>query len=224
MIGNRQFSRCGFALLLLMMQSNLFAAHLIVAPSKLELTGSDPLHGIVVSLTHDDGKVSDVTRRASYEMDRADIASADERGMITGLADGQATLTVKLAELSATVSISVATFADKPAPSFKHDVLPILTRSGCNMGGCHGKLAGQNGFRLSLRGYAPEWDHDWITQEVTVAESILGFLRKVCCWQNRLAQYHTMAECGFVLIPGCGKQFVTGSRRELPHHWQMNQM
>ena len=50
-------------------------------------------------------------------------------------------------------------------PSFNNDVVPVLTRFGCNGGGCHGKLAGQNGFRLSLRGYAPELDHATITRE-----------------------------------------------------------
>ncbi len=50
-------------------------------------------------------------------------------------------------------------------PSFVNDVMPILTRFGCNQGACHGKGAGQNGFRLSLRGYAPEWDYPWITRE-----------------------------------------------------------
>src|SRR5437588_13085390 len=53
----------------------------------------------------------------------------------------------------------------KNVPSFVNDVLPVLTRLGCNQGACHGKGAGQNGFRLSLRGYAPEWDHAWITRE-----------------------------------------------------------
>lgn len=52
------------------------------------------------------------------------------------------------------------------APSFRHEVVPLLTRYGCNQGACHGKLSGQNGFRLSLRGYAPEWDHGWITREM----------------------------------------------------------
>src|SRR6266545_1754536 len=52
-----------------------------------------------------------------------------------------------------------------PPPSFVNDVIPILTRLGCNQGACHGKGAGQNGLRLSLRGYAPEWDHAWITRE-----------------------------------------------------------
>lgn len=50
-------------------------------------------------------------------------------------------------------------------PSFSRDVQPLLTKLGCNQGACHGKLAGQNGFRLSLRGFAPEWDHFWITRE-----------------------------------------------------------
>lgn len=50
-------------------------------------------------------------------------------------------------------------------PSFVNDVEPVLTKLGCNQGVCHGKGAGQNGFRLSLRGYAPELDHGWLTRE-----------------------------------------------------------
>ncbi len=58
--------------------------------------------------------------------------------------------------------------ADAPpaeVPSFVNDVVPVLTRLGCNSGNCHGKLAGQNGFKLSLRGYAPEQDHIAITRD-----------------------------------------------------------
>src|SRR5580700_9416492 len=51
------------------------------------------------------------------------------------------------------------------SPSFTTEVIPLLTKAGCNQGACHGKGAGQNGFRLSLRGYAPEWDHLWMTRE-----------------------------------------------------------
>jgi hypothetical protein len=50
-------------------------------------------------------------------------------------------------------------------PSFTNDVVPIFTRLGCNQGACHGKNAGQNGFRLSLRGYAPEQDYQSLTHE-----------------------------------------------------------
>lgn len=51
------------------------------------------------------------------------------------------------------------------APSFVEDVVPLFTRLGCNQGSCHGKGEGRNGFRLSLRGYAPEWDIDRLTRE-----------------------------------------------------------
>lgn len=61
--------------------------------------------------------------------------------------------------------LSAPGLAPAQTPSFVNDVVPILTRLGCNQGACHGKSAGQNGFRLSLRGYAPEWDHAWITKE-----------------------------------------------------------
>jgi hypothetical protein len=54
--------------------------------------------------------------------------------------------------------------ADGP-PSFVNDVVPVFTRYGCNQGACHGKGAGQNGFRLSLRGYAPELDYQSLTRE-----------------------------------------------------------
>src|SRR5262249_12042866 len=39
------------------------------------------------------------------------------------------------------------------------DVMPILSKVGCNAGTCHGAQAGKNGFQLSLRGYDPEFDH-----------------------------------------------------------------
>ncbi|MBA4029614.1 MAG: hypothetical protein C0478_01665 [Planctomyces sp.] len=142
------------------------AASLRIFPDKLELTGQDSIHGVIVLLEKDDGRVTDVTTRVDYAMDDPSRATVDSRGLVTALVDGQATLNVQLEDLRATIPVTVGSMATRPAPSFKQEILPILTRSGCNMGSCHGKLAGQNGFRLSLRGYAPEWDYDWLTQEV----------------------------------------------------------
>jgi hypothetical protein len=50
--------------------------------------------------------------------------------------------------------------------SFKHDVLPVLTKAGCNTGACHGSARGRDGFHLSLFGYDPEGDYDRITREM----------------------------------------------------------
>ena len=50
-------------------------------------------------------------------------------------------------------------------PSFRNDVIPVLTKSSCNSGPCHGASAGKNGFKLSLRGHDPEADHRVLTRE-----------------------------------------------------------
>jgi hypothetical protein len=49
--------------------------------------------------------------------------------------------------------------------SFRNDVLPVISKAGCNSGGCHGALAGKGGFKLSLFGYNPEADYLAITRE-----------------------------------------------------------
>jgi hypothetical protein len=50
-------------------------------------------------------------------------------------------------------------------PSFELDVVPILSKAGCNGGGCHGAIAGKEGFRLSLFGYDPAADFLAITRD-----------------------------------------------------------
>jgi hypothetical protein len=48
---------------------------------------------------------------------------------------------------------------------FERDVVPILTRFGCNSGACHGKARGQNGFQLSLLGFDRDFDYAALTSE-----------------------------------------------------------
>src|SRR5437667_10526030 len=42
--------------------------------------------------------------------------------------------------------------------SFRNDVMVVLSKAGCNAGGCHGNASGKAGFKLSLRGQDPELD------------------------------------------------------------------
>lgn len=44
------------------------------------------------------------------------------------------------------------------APKFSVDVMPVLSKLGCNLGTCHGNLNGKGGLKLSLRGQDPEFD------------------------------------------------------------------
>src|ERR1700689_5856501 len=44
--------------------------------------------------------------------------------------------------------------------TFLRDVAPILNKTGCTSGPCHGAAKGKNGFKLSLRGYDPQFDYE----------------------------------------------------------------
>ena len=48
---------------------------------------------------------------------------------------------------------------------FGNDIVPLLSRYGCNSGGCHGKASGQNGFKLSLFGFDQTFDYEAIVLE-----------------------------------------------------------
>src|SRR5215468_4460415 len=63
------------------------------------------------------------------------------------------------------VSPSPGLAAEPSWPTFEADVLPILTRYGCNAGACHGKARGQNGFQLSLLAYDHDFDYAALTSE-----------------------------------------------------------
>src|SRR5439155_17887379 len=80
------------------------------------------------------------------------------------VADGQTTLTVEVAGTKTTIPVSVKqATADVPV-SFVKEVQPILTRLGCNQGACHGSQHGKGGFKLSLLGFDPQFDHAQIVQ------------------------------------------------------------
>ncbi len=58
-----------------------------------------------------------------------------------------------------------STAADQPV-SFVNDVMPVLTKAGCNVGVCHAKAGnGQNGFQLSLLGFEPQEDLEHLVKE-----------------------------------------------------------
>ena len=61
-------------------------------------------------------------------------------------------------------ALTASAVANGQPLSFRHDVLPVLSKAGCNAGGCHGALAGKGGFRLSLNAYDPATDHYNITR------------------------------------------------------------
>jgi hypothetical protein len=53
---------------------------------------------------------------------------------------------------------AIAAQACAESVSFRNEVMPVLSRAGCNQGACHGNLNGKGGFKLSLRGEDATFD------------------------------------------------------------------
>jgi hypothetical protein len=49
--------------------------------------------------------------------------------------------------------------------SFRREVMPIISKAGCNAGACHGNANGKGGFKLSLRGESADLDWQAFTHE-----------------------------------------------------------
>jgi WD40 repeat protein len=136
-----------------------------VQPAELRLVNKFDVAQLVVTGTLDTGERVDVTRMVEARL-TADVAEVSATGLVTALADGQATLTVALAGKTQQVPLTVTGVNQPYAVNFVHDVAPVLSRLGCNQGTCHGSAQGKNGFKLSLRGYDPLFDIRAFTDEL----------------------------------------------------------
>jgi hypothetical protein len=141
------------------------ASDLEILPASIVLDGPRSSQRVLVESRQGDERISDETPRCRFAIDDPRVATVSPDGTVRPIADGKATLKVSVGDRTASAAIVVKNFGRDVAPSFKNDVLPILTRSGCNMGSCHGAAAGKNGLRLTLRGYAPEVDFDVLTRQ-----------------------------------------------------------
>ena len=147
-------------------------ARLWVQPTRLDLRGTGDVHGILVSAPADSRSgltnlFRDVTQEALFSSTDERILTVTSNGLVQAVGDGTAQVLVRFGGQTHRIAVVVQEAAHRTPPSFRQEMEPLLTRLGCNMGACHGKLAGQNGFKLSLRGYAPEFDYSWIANDVS---------------------------------------------------------
>ncbi len=64
------------------------------------------------------------------------------------------------------ITASMAGAEDRSAPTFRQDVMAVLSHSGCNMGTCHGNAKGKGSLKLSLRGDDPAADYAALTRDL----------------------------------------------------------
>jgi hypothetical protein len=64
--------------------------------------------------------------------------------VVTGGADGTTTLHVRYGDAMSRAAVAVQAYDKYPPVDFRHDVIPVFSKLGCNSGGCHGKQPGQS--------------------------------------------------------------------------------
>src|SRR6185436_16502648 len=122
-------------------------------------------HSLLVRARAQDGYDADLTGSATFSSSDEKVARVDLLGWVQPVANGQATITVQAAGKTAKVNVTVQLPAEPVAYSFRQDVMPVLSKGGCNAGACHGYSLGKNGFKLSLRGADAEKDFLALTDE-----------------------------------------------------------
>ena len=130
------------------------------------LRGPNDRSQLTVTGRYASGQLHDLTKQVKYSVQPAGVVAVSASGFVTPLGDGQAVVTARAAGgKAATATCRVESFS-RPRPiNFANEIVPIFTKLGCNAGGCHGKSGGQNGFRLSLLGFYPEEDYEWLVKE-----------------------------------------------------------
>jgi len=136
------------------------AAEWAVTPTEVEFKDAFEGRQLLVS----DG-AADVTRQAKYTSSDLNVVQVDDRGYLRPVSDGTATVSLRGGKGELKVTVRVSGCKDGRAVDFKTEIEPMLSKLGCNSGGCHGKSGGQNGFQLSLFGFDSTFDYEAITRE-----------------------------------------------------------
>ncbi len=154
-----------FAPLILIAAASLQAAPtLAILPAKVSLNGPAASQKLIAEQT-DGAFQKDLTRSVQWSSSNPAVASVDPTGEVRPVSDGTAVITARSAGLEASIPVSVARAKAPVVWNFKNDVIPVMTKVGCNQGACHGALAGKNGFKLTLRGYDPDTDYYTLTRQ-----------------------------------------------------------
>jgi len=136
-----------------------------VFPASLELTASRDSRSLLVTGVAEDGVRFDLTKQAVLTPG-SEAVRIDADGFVVPQSAGETELKVAARGLEAKVPVRVANVSPQPV-GFVREVIPVLSKVGCNMGTCHGSQQGRAGFKLSLRGYDPLFDYRALVDDIS---------------------------------------------------------
>ena len=146
-----------------------------VHPASIDLRHQRQVQSLQLLGASADGYSLDLRGKAQITVADPKIANLDDKGLVRPVANGDTQLTITIAGQTLMVPIKVQLPAAEPPFSFRHEVMPVLSKTGCNSGACHGYSLGKNGFKLSLRGSDPELDYAAISKEFFGRRVNIGF-------------------------------------------------
>jgi len=141
---------------------------LSITPAEFTIIGADNVQRLrvsSVSANAGDGRSFDFSRDVVYHSSDPRVAVVTMDGLVIPKGNGAAQIKAVHGEQETIARVAVVEFEVEPPVSFRNQVMPILTKAGCNSGGCHGKQLGQNNFKLSLLGFDTTFDYDALVKE-----------------------------------------------------------
>jgi hypothetical protein len=136
-----------------------------VEPATITLSGPRSEAHFVVTAERKDGVTEDVTDRCTVALSKPAVAKVTAVRELSPLADGDGALDVTYGGRAARATIHVKDSRAQTRIEFSREIVPILTRAGCNQGACHGSQYGKGGFKLSLSGFDPDVDYFAIVKQ-----------------------------------------------------------
>lgn len=112
------------------------------------------------------GEHIDVTRMAHVDQG-SPLVRVSAEGLVRPQANGEGELVFSVAGKRVRVPLWVSGQGEPYRVSFVRDIMPVMSKVGCNAGTCHGSAKGKQGFKLSLRGYDPLADHQALTDDLS---------------------------------------------------------
>ena len=133
-------------------------ASIDVEPTTIKIGKPTEYAQLLVTARMSDGTRADVTRMAKITSENAEVVDVNTRGMVRPDKDGATNVKVSFLGKTANIPVNVSGMNVALHPDYVRDVMPIMSKLGCNQGTCHGAKEGKAGFKLSLRGYDPVYD------------------------------------------------------------------
>ncbi len=137
---------------------------LVLLPAEIKLSGPAASQQLLVEQSKDGRFVAQLTEEVVFQSSDSQVVTIEE-GEARPVGNGEATITARIGERTATAKVKVDAMERPFFWSFRNHVESVLAKASCSSGACHGAQAGKNGFKLSLRGYDPEGDFQTITRQ-----------------------------------------------------------